>query len=108
MSLSHLELSAIRRLLLRFLAFHEDSDERVQAVEMLGELGDSSDLTCLERCCSDDVSTVRCAAVSSLAMLGGHSVLQKVKRVFKDSDPIVRRYAYVAAKDTGNPYAGLA
>ncbi|MBX3110138.1 MAG: HEAT repeat domain-containing protein [Fimbriimonadaceae bacterium] len=90
------------RVLCRFLSTHSDSSERVDAVEMLGQIGTRSDVFSLKLSCRDVEPMVRCAAVSSLATVYGKRAFKFLRGLVSEHDPVVRRWTYVAIFDTGH------
>jgi HEAT repeat protein len=91
-------LSAIRQLL-RKMSADRNEIVRMKVTEGLGLVGNSRDIALLSRLTLDRAWTVRSSAYSSLGQLGNQRALHLIMHGFRDSHPIVRRYAAVAAFD---------
>lgn len=91
----------LARAIARIFITSPNPHARNEAVEALGELGTRADLHAIIGLQNDPWDVVRASVASSLASLGGRSMLARIKAIAEDQSPLVRRYAYVAAHDSG-------
>lgn len=94
------KLTQEARLVARILLCDSDSTNRDNAAELLGDVGNGTDVCALKIACRDDEWIVRCSAYSSLAAVGKKRQFRYLRgAALGEENPIARRWAYVAAFD---------
>ncbi|MCB0826425.1 MAG: HEAT repeat domain-containing protein [Armatimonadetes bacterium] len=101
-SLTQKERKVLRGLC-RILLTDPDSCERVEAVELLGGIGNRNDIFAIKMACRDPEWVVRCPAASTLASVAGAGAFRYLTKMADDPNPHVRRWVYTAIWDCGHP-----
>lgn len=85
----------VARFILRASLLDPDVSVRNLAAEYMEEVGTQDDLFALKQCRFDPESIVRMSTYSALGAICGTRHAHLIIHGFTDTDPIVRRYAYV-------------
>lgn len=96
------------RLVARVMLSDSDWCDRSDAAELLGEVGNATDVYALKVACVDEEWAVRCSAYSALATVGKKRQFRFLRDCALSEDmPVPRRWAYVAAFDADEERAVL-